>query len=215
MPICVLCVFHSLNLLKKEGKKKKEIKYKYSGTHLYWEQSPFLREPALRWGRSKPCERCCQGRIDSHPQSPSAVLAQHSPTFTGCLFQPLCSKSLTSASFHSWDCYSNNPLFSVFSPFSPLSVCILKPSLTSPRYYVLALKLQPSLYKHIQLLFSSSELFWSREYSVFWGELCTFSALGTGVISMIYYLPNVPVISLLWIDPDLDNWLVLMWTEEK
>lgn len=61
-----------------------------------------------------------------------------------------------------------------------------------------------SLYKHIQLLFSSSELFWSREYSVCWGELCTFSALGTGVINMIY-LPNAPVISLLWIGPDLDN----------
>lgn len=56
--------------------------------------------------------------------------------------------------------------------------------------------------------------FWSREYSVCWGELCTFSALGTGVINMIY-LPNVPVISLLWIGPDLDNWLVLMCTEEK
>lgn len=58
------------------------------------------------------------------------------------------------------------------------------------------------------------EFFWSREYSVCWGELCTFSALGTGVINMIY-LPNVPVISLLWIGPDLDNWLVLMCTEEK
>lgn len=57
-------------------------------------------------------------------------------------------------------------LFSVPFLLSLLFLFVFsKSTLTSPRYYVLALKLQPSLYEHIQLLFSSSELFWSRECS--------------------------------------------------
>lgn len=188
MSLCVLCVFHSLNLLKKEvqGKKKKKLTID-ALAHTYTENNPHFWGNQLSDGEETSHEINCQGRSDSHPQSHSAVLVQHSLTFTGCLFQPLCLKPLTSASFHSWDCYSNNPLFSVSCPFCPFAVCILKMTFTSPRYYVLALKLQPSLYKHIQLFFSVSELFWGREYSVFWAELCTFSALGTGVIT---YLPN-------------------------
>lgn len=123
-------------------------------------------------------------------------------------YNPCVKNLFTSASFHSCYCYSNNPLFSTSSPFFFCSICILITSVTSPYNLYAGYQIEAFTCTYTLSCFLPALSFFGAGSTVSsgrgTGEPHTFSALGTRVISMIY-LPNVPVISLLQIDPDLDN----------
>lgn len=180
---------------KKEDQKEKKINYGCSGSHLKWQQSPFLGEPGLRWGKRKPSEQLLRREW----QPPPEPFCSSGSTFAHVhwLFQPLRSKSL-------------------YISFTPLLRLLLQQS--SFRYLFSFLfsfhlyfhnssdltKILHACYQIAACTFTYTLSCFSPAQSFFGagntvsrgGEPHTFSALGTRVINMIY-LPNVPVISLL------------------